>query len=242
MLTYATRQDRPRELLAAPGLTHSACARVLPAFAAASAGRSPPDKPWEGKARQRQSGGGAQGGGSQREDTLLCILVSQQPHPLHTRQGGPLALSHPQPHSWRQRVLPVWRPAFATRGLAPERAASRGAPSPLRRAGAAAGAVDGPERRRHRPPEAAKQRAHYRGQKKAQRDKHGLLSPAETSPGLSRSPTVAGHTPDKTAPAAAALLSPVHSTLDKAPGFPGDEPAGGLPPSPQKAPRPGVER
>ena len=35
MLTYATLQDRPREFLAATGLTHDEFARVLPAFAAA---------------------------------------------------------------------------------------------------------------------------------------------------------------------------------------------------------------
>jgi hypothetical protein len=35
MLTYAILQDRPREFLAATGLTHDEFARVLPAFAAA---------------------------------------------------------------------------------------------------------------------------------------------------------------------------------------------------------------
>ena len=61
MLTYATLQARSREFLAATGLTHDEFARVLPAFAAAYAVRYPPDKTWEGKVRQRQSGGGATG-------------------------------------------------------------------------------------------------------------------------------------------------------------------------------------
>ena len=51
MLTYASLQDRPREFLAATGLTHDEFACVLPAFAAAYAVRYPPDKTWEGKVR-----------------------------------------------------------------------------------------------------------------------------------------------------------------------------------------------
>src|SRR5207247_1336435 len=78
MLTYSTLQDRPREFLAATGLTHDEFARVLPAFAAAYAVLYPPDKTWEGKVRHRQSGGGAKGVLFQMEDQLLFIRVSQQ--------------------------------------------------------------------------------------------------------------------------------------------------------------------
>src|SRR4249919_867754 len=74
MLIYATLQARSREFLAATGLMHDEFARVLPAFAAAYAVRYPPDKTWEGKVRQRQSGGGAKGVLSQMEDKLLFIL------------------------------------------------------------------------------------------------------------------------------------------------------------------------
>jgi hypothetical protein len=75
MLTYTTLQDRPRECLAATGLTHAEFARLLPALTAASAVLSPTDKTWEGQRRQRQVGGGAQGGVPQMEDKLLFILV-----------------------------------------------------------------------------------------------------------------------------------------------------------------------
>src|SRR2546425_742061 len=54
MLTYSTLQDRPREFLAATGLTHDEFARLLPAFAAAYAVLYPPEKTWEGKVRRRQ--------------------------------------------------------------------------------------------------------------------------------------------------------------------------------------------
>jgi hypothetical protein len=86
MITYSTLQDRPREVLAATGLTHDEFARVLPAFAAAYAGLYPPDKTWEGKARQRQ-GGGAKGVLSQMADKLLFILVYQKTNPLQTMHG-----------------------------------------------------------------------------------------------------------------------------------------------------------
>lgn len=87
MLTYSTIHDRPREFLAATGLTPDEFARVLRAFAAAYAVLSPPDKPWEGKARQRQGGGGAKGVLSPRADKRLCILVYQTTTPLPTMPG-----------------------------------------------------------------------------------------------------------------------------------------------------------
>jgi hypothetical protein len=111
MLTYATLQDRPREFLAATGLTHDEFARVLPAFAAASAVLYPPDKTWEGKVRQRQSGGGAKGGVPQRADKRLLILVYQQTAPLYTMHGLPYDRSQPQPHDGMHRLLPVFQRA-----------------------------------------------------------------------------------------------------------------------------------
>src|SRR5438128_12182740 len=78
MLTYTTLQDRPREFLAATGLTHDECARLLPAFAAAYAVRYPPDKTWQGKDRQRQGGGGAKGVLPHMDDMLFFILAYEK--------------------------------------------------------------------------------------------------------------------------------------------------------------------
>jgi hypothetical protein len=69
-------------------LTHDECVRLLPAFAAASAVRYPPDQTWNGKARPRQRGGGAKGTVAQREDQRPFLLVSQKTPPLHTLQAG----------------------------------------------------------------------------------------------------------------------------------------------------------
>src|SRR5215475_15878578 len=128
MLTYATLQTRSREFLAATGLTHDEFARVLPAFAAAYAVRYPPDKTWEGKVRQRQSGGGAKGVLSQMADKLLFILVYQKTNPLQTMHGLPCGLSQPQTHYWIQHLLPVLQRALADLGMAPEHDASQVAP------------------------------------------------------------------------------------------------------------------
>jgi hypothetical protein len=155
--------------------------RVLPAFVAASTACYPLDNTWQGQGRQRQVGGGAKGILSQMEDKGLFLLVSPTTNPLHTRHGLPFGLSQPQTHSWMQRLLPVLRCAFAALDMAPERDASRVAPSPLRLEGAPAGALDGTERRRQRPPEASQQTAHDSGKKNAPTEKHGLLSKACTS-------------------------------------------------------------
>jgi DDE superfamily endonuclease len=236
MLTYATLQDRPREFLAATGLTHDEFARVLPAFAAAYAVRYPPDKTWEGKVRQRQSGGGAKGVLSQMEDKLFFILVYQKTSPLQTMHGLQFDLSQPQTHYWIHRLLPILRCALAALDMAPERDASRVATSPLMLEGAPAGALDGTERRRQRPTEAAQQTAHYSGKKKAHTDKNVLLINAYTSKVVYLSPTVAGKTHDKKAADEADLVYPVNSTLDKDTGFQGYEPAGVLPQQPKKSP------
>src|SRR5215468_7626730 len=229
-------QDRPREFLAATGLTHDEFARVLPAFAAAYAVRYPPDKTWAGEVRQRQRGGGAKGVLSQMEDKLLFILVYQKTNPLQTMHGLQFDLSQPQTHYWIHRLLPVLRQALATLGMAPERDASRVATSPLMLEGAPAGAVDGTERRRQRPTDAAKQRTHYSGKKKAHTDKNVLLINEYTSKVIYLSPTVAGKTHDKKATDEADLLYPVNSTLDKDTGFQGYEPAGVLTHQPKKSP------
>jgi len=120
--------------------------------------------------------------------------------------------------------------------MAPERDASRVAIRPLMQEGAPAGALDGTERRRQRPTEAAKHTAHDSGKKKAHTDKHVLLVKAYPRTGVSLGPTVAGKTHDKKAVDEAHLTYPVNSTLDKDTGFQGYEPAGILTQQPQKSP------
>jgi hypothetical protein len=111
MLTYTTLQDRPRDFLAATGLTHEEFLRVLPAFVAAYTAWYPLDKTWHGKVRQRKLGGGAKGRLAQVEDKWLFILVYQTTNPLQTMHGLHFGLSQPQTHYWMHRLLPVLRRA-----------------------------------------------------------------------------------------------------------------------------------
>ena len=236
MLTYTTLKDRPREFLAATGLTHDEFLRVLPAFVTAYTTCYPLDKTWQGQVRQRQVGGGAKGILSPMEDKLLFILVYQKTNPLQTMHGLHFGLSQPQTNFWIHRLLPVLRCALAALDMAPERDASQVATSPLMLEGAPAGAMDGTERRRQRPTEASKQIAHYSGKKKAHTDKNVLLINEYTSKVVYLSPTVAGKTHDKKAVDEADLVYPVNSTLDKDTGFQGYEPAGILTQQPKKSP------
>ena len=107
MLTYITLQDRPREFLAATGLTHAEFVRLLPAFTAAYAALYPSDQTWQGKVRQRQVGGGAKGVLPQMADKLLFLLVYQKTNPLQTMHGLQFGLSQPQTNYWIHHLLPV---------------------------------------------------------------------------------------------------------------------------------------
>jgi hypothetical protein len=234
MLTYTTLQDRPREFLAATGLTHDAFARLLPAFVAAYAVHYPSDKSWPGKGRQRQRGGGAKGVLPHMEDKLFFILVYQKTHPLQTMHGLQFALSQPQCHYWIHRLLPVLQRALARLDVAPERDASRVATSPLALAGAPALALDGTERRRQRPGDAATQHEHYSGKKKTHTDKNLLRINEMTGKVVYLGPTEPGKKHDKKAADEAQIGYPLHATLDKDTGFQGYEPPGVLTQQPKK--------
>jgi hypothetical protein len=235
MLTYATLKDRPRELLAATGLTHAEFVRLLPAFAAAYAVLYPPDKTFDGKVRQRQVGGGATGALPQMEDKLLFILVYQKTNPLQTMHGLQFELSQPQTNYWIHHLLPVLQRALADLGLAPERDARRVATSPLLLEGAPNLAIDGTERRRQRPQDATAQKAHYSGKQKAHTDKNLLLVNENTGQVGYLGPTIAGRTHDKKAADEAPIAYPTNSTLDKDTGFQGYEPKDVLTTQPKKS-------
>src|SRR5215472_12073090 len=124
--------------------------------------------------------------------------------------------------------VPHYAPGFAiNKYLCPTGSMLEGAP---------AGALDGTERRRQRPTDAAQQTAHYSGKKKAHTDKNVLLINEYTSKVIYLSPTVAGKTHDKRAVDEVHLTYPVNSTLDKDTGFQGYEPAGILTHQPKKSP------
>jgi hypothetical protein len=237
MLSYNTLKDRPRDFLAATGLTLDEFQQLLPAFQSAYAQRYPYELTRAGKPRQRRPGGGAKGVLQRFEDKLLFILVYQKTHPLQTMHALQFDMSQPQANYWIHQLLPVLRQALADLGHAPERDASRLATSLLALEGAPATALDGTERRRQRPTDARLQQAHYSGKKKTHTDKNLLLVNEMTSKVVYLGPTIAGRTHDKKAADEAKIVYPTNATLDKDTGFQGYEPEGVLTQQPKKNPK-----
>jgi hypothetical protein len=237
MLSYNKLKDRPRDFLAATGLTLDEFQQLLLAFQGAYEQRYPYELTRTGAPRQRRTGGGAKGVLQRFEDKLLFILVYQKTNPLQTMHALQFNMSQPQANYWIHQLLPVLRQALADLGHAPERDASRLATSPLALEGAPAMALDGTERRRQRPTDARLQQEHYSGKKKAHTDKNLLLVNETTSKVVYLSPTITGRTHDKKAVDEARIAYPTNATLDKDTGFQGYEPEGVLTQQPKKSPK-----
>jgi hypothetical protein len=235
MLSYDKLKDKPREFLAATRLTLAEFESLLPVFQTAYEHTYPPDRTYEGKARQRHAGGGAKGTLPSFTDKLLFILVYQKTNPLHVMHGLQCALSQSQTNSWMHRLLPVLQHALREMGHAPERDAPRVETSALALAGAPTLAVDGTERRRQRPRDALKQKAHDSGKQKTHTDKNILLSNEPTSKVVYLGPTLPGKTHDKKAVDETPVAYRPNPTLDKDTGLQGDEPGGVLTPQPKKS-------
>src|SRR5215510_10566091 len=163
MLSYNKLQTRPREFLAATGLTLAEFEKLLPAFQAAYDQQYPPDRTLDGQARQRRAGAGAKGKLPRLADKLLFILVYQKTNPLQTMHGLQFNLSQAQTNYWLHRLWPVLQHALRDMGQTPERDARRVAHSFLAREGTPDVAIDGTERRRQRPTDPTRQKEHYSG-------------------------------------------------------------------------------
>jgi|SRR5215213_3484957 len=237
MLTYDTLKDRPREFLAATGLTPAEFAQLLPAFQAAYAHLYPPALTRTGQPRQRRAGGGVKGTLIHDADKLLFILVYQKTNPLQTMHGLQFGLSQPQANYWIHHLLLVLQQALRDLGHAPEREASQVAEHLLWAESAPELAIDGTERRRQRPQDPAQQQAHYSGKKKTHTDKNILLVHEPSNKVVYLGPTLPGKTHDKKAADAAQIVYPAQATLDKDSGFQGYEPPGVLTYQPKKSPK-----
>lgn len=237
MLSYNKLQNRPREFLAATGLTLAEFEKLLPAFQAAYEHKYPPERTLDGHTRQRRAGAGAKGKLPSLADKLLFILVYQKTNPLQTMHGLQFNLSQSQTNYWLHRLWPVLHQALRDMGQAPERDASRVATSPLALEGAPDLAIDGTERRRQRPTNASQQQEHYSGKKKTHTDKNLLLVNEHTDKVVYLGPTVAGKKHDKKMADEAQIPYPTNATLAKDTGFQGYEPAGVLTQQPKKNPK-----
>ena len=235
MLTYQQLKDKPRDFLAATGHTVAEFEQLLPAYQTAYAHRYPSHLTLAGKERQRQPGGGSKGGLAQAEDRVLFILIYLKTNPLQTMHGLQFGLSQSQANYWIHHLLPVVQVALQELGMTPTRDGAAVASSPLAMAGTPDLALDGTERRRQRPQDAAEQRAHYSGKKKTHTDKNIVLINESSGKVVYLGPTEAGSKHDKKAADEAAISYPSQATLDKDTGFQGYEPAGVLTRQPKKS-------
>jgi len=96
-------------------------------------------------------------------------------------------------------------------------------------------AIDGTERRRQRPTDAARHQDHSSGTKPAHTDKPIVVSNEHTGQVVSLGPTIPGKTHDKQAGEATAMVSPANATRAKDTGLHGDAPAGVWTAPPQKS-------
>ena len=103
-------------------------------------------------------------------------------------------------------------------------------------------ALDGTERRRQRPQDAAQQQTHYSGKKKTHTDKNIVLINESSGKVVYLGPTEAGSKHDKKAADEAAISYPSLATLDKDTGFQGYEPIGCSHANRKKAAGPGTQR
>lgn len=236
MITYAQLKDRPRDFLAATGLTDAEFQYVLPVFERLYKARFSSAFTLAGKPRQRKPGAGAKGVLSAIEDKLLFILVYEKTYPLQTMQGLQFGLSQAQANYWIHQLLPILKQALQELGLAPERDPEQVDSRVLSEETAGNLIVDGTERRRQRPKDARKQVAHYSGKKKTHTDKNVLLVDEQTNKVIYLSPTEPGRVHDKQVADAHPIAYPPAATVSKDTGFQGYEPSGVLTYQPKKSP------
>ena len=114
-------------------------------------------------------------------------------------QGWPYNVSQAQTNAWMHHGRPVCQHALAAWAMPPARDASCVAVPPLTVEGAPALAIDGTERRRQRPTDAAWHQDHSSGTKPAHTDKPIVVSNEHTGQVVSLGPTIPGKTHDKQA-------------------------------------------
>ncbi len=235
MLRYKNLKRKPKDLLAATGLTADEFEALLVVFAETYAAHTPEDQTVEGKPRQRRRGGGGKATLTTMDDKLLFILVYEKTYPLQTMLGLQFGLSQGRANIWIHRLLPVVRQALAQMKLTPERDGRAVATSELANEGGADLVIDGTERRRQRPQDETQQQAQYSGKKKAHTDKNLVLVNRHSRKVVYLSPTQPGRKHDKKLADEAAIAYPIGTSLGKDTGFQGYEPPGVLAWQPKKS-------
>lgn len=117
MLKYVELKGKPKEFLAATGLTDEEFQCLLPNFEhnyKNQVVKKP--KAVNKKRRRRAAGGGRKANLDSFSDKLLFILVYQKTCPLQTMHGLQFGMSQTQANYWIHRLLPVLQAAFGCHG------------------------------------------------------------------------------------------------------------------------------
>lgn len=224
MLTYDKLKKNQRKFLALTGLTPKEFTRLLPAFERAHGRKYPPKKTRAGKARKRKAGGGRKGNLYRVEQKALFALVYQKTYPLQVVIGELFGISQSRANAWIHQLLPILKQALANLSVLPERNPRQFARYERRKSKTVKVIIDGTERRRQRPKNAAKQALHYSGKKKAHSDKNVVLVDVKTTRVGYLSQTCVGKTHDKKIAENEQISYPREATLYKDTGFQGYEP------------------
>lgn len=224
MLKYENLKKKPKEFLAATGLSVEEFERVLSVFGPQYTSRYAQETV-EGKARQRRTAGGGKANLDSREDKLLFILVYDKSYPLQRRLGLQFGLSQGRAKVWIHRLLPIGREALASLKLTPERDGQVVAPSNLVTEGGADLLIEGTARPGVRPVDSQQQSDFYSGKKKAHTDKNLVIVKTHSQKVVYLSQTQPGRKHDKNLADEAAIEDPSAATLGKDTGFQGYEPS-----------------
>jgi hypothetical protein len=234
MLEYLKLKEKPREFLAATGLTDEEFQALLPTFEKCYKLLLPTKPKPTKKKKQRASGGGRRSNLTEMSDKLLFILVYQKTFPLQTLHGLQFGLSQGQVNHWIHRLLPVLQMSLAEMGMKPERDGSKVADLIEAREGGANLSIDATERRLQRPVCADRQAEKYSGKKKTHTDKNLLLANENTKKIVYLSKTAEGKKHDKKLAEESRISYPENASLTKDTGFQGYEPEGVVTQQPKK--------
>ncbi len=241
MLKYLELKEKPKEFLAATGLTDEEFQCLLPTFEKCSLQLSPKKPKPLKKKKQRKSGGGRKSKFENLSDKLLFILIYQKTFPLQTMHGLQFGLSQTQVNYWVHPLLPVLQLSLSEMGMKPEREGRKVASRIEAVEGGANLSIDGTERRLQRPVNVEKQKQKYSGKKKTQTDKNILLVNENTKRVVYLSPTVEGKKHDKKLADESRISYPKNASLTKDAGFEGYEPKEVLTRQPKKRARKRVD-
>jgi hypothetical protein len=234
MLQYLELKKKPREFLAATGITDEEFQALLPTFEKCYQLALPQKPKPTRKRKQRARGGGRQGKLPKISDKLLFILVYQKTFPLQVMHGLQFGLSQGQVNHWIHRLLPVLQQSLSEMGMRPERDGQRVSALLEAGKGGANLSLDATQRSLQRPVNKDKQREKYSGKKKTHTDKNLLLANENTKKIVYLSKTVEGKKHDKKLAEESQITYPQNASLTKDTGFQGYEPTGVLNQQPKK--------